>query len=59
MGYTTHAGCELIGFGMSAISHFGDSYSQNHRDLPAWEAALDVLRPLSANPADTWPARYR
>ncbi len=41
MGYTTHAGCELIGFGMSAISHFGDSFSQNHRDLSTWQAALD------------------
>jgi oxygen-independent coproporphyrinogen-3 oxidase len=41
MGYTTHAGCDLIGLGMSAISHFGDSFSQNHRDLHAWEAALD------------------
>ena len=41
MGYTTHADCELIGFGMSAISHFGGSFSQNHRDLSAWEAALD------------------
>lgn len=44
MGYTTHAGCDLIGLGMSAISHFGDSFSQNHRDLPAWEAALDAGR---------------
>jgi oxygen-independent coproporphyrinogen-3 oxidase len=42
MGYTTHARCELIGLGMSAISHFGDSFSQNHRDLRAWEAAVDA-----------------
>lgn len=44
MGYTTHAGCELIGLGMSAISHFGDSFSQSHRDLSAWETAIDVGR---------------
>lgn len=44
MGYTTHAGCGLIGLGMSAISHFGDSFSQNHRELSAWEAALDSGR---------------
>ena len=44
MGYTTHAGCDLIGFGTSAISHFGNSFSQNHRDLSAWEAALDSGR---------------
>jgi oxygen-independent coproporphyrinogen-3 oxidase len=44
MGYTTHAACDLIGLGMSAISHFGDSFSQNHRDLAAWEAAIDAGR---------------
>ncbi len=41
MGYTTHADCDLIGLGVSAISHIGDSFSQNARDLPAWEAAID------------------
>jgi oxygen-independent coproporphyrinogen-3 oxidase len=44
MGYTTHAGCDLIGLGMSAISHFGESFSQNRRDLSAWEAAVDAGR---------------
>lgn len=42
MGYTTHADCDLIGLGVSAISHIGDSFSQNPRDLPAWEQALDA-----------------
>jgi oxygen-independent coproporphyrinogen-3 oxidase len=41
MGYTTHADCDLIGLGVSAVSHIGDSYSQNPRDLPAWELAID------------------
>jgi oxygen-independent coproporphyrinogen III oxidase len=41
MGYTTHAECDLIGLGVSAISHIGDSFSQNPRDLPAWETAID------------------
>jgi oxygen-independent coproporphyrinogen-3 oxidase len=41
MGYTTHSDCDLIGLGVSAISHIGDSFSQNPRDLPAWEAAID------------------
>ena len=27
MGYTTHADCDLIGLGVSAISHIGDSFS--------------------------------
>ncbi|MBA3931141.1 MAG: oxygen-independent coproporphyrinogen III oxidase, partial [Xanthomonas sp.] len=33
MGYTTHADSDLIGFGVSSISHIGDSFSQNPRDL--------------------------
>lgn len=41
MGYTTHADCDLIGLGVSAISHIGDSFSQNPRTLPDWEAAID------------------
>lgn len=44
MGYTTHADSDLVGFGVSAISHIGDSYSQNPRDLPGWQAALDAGR---------------
>jgi len=41
MGYTTHAECDLIGLGVSAISHVGDSFSQNPRELPGWELAID------------------
>jgi oxygen-independent coproporphyrinogen-3 oxidase len=57
MGYTTHADCDLIGLGVSAISHIGDSFSQNPRDLPAWEIALDqgalpVWRGLALSPDD-------
>lgn len=44
MGYTTHADCDLVGLDMSAISHIGDSFSQNARDLPTWESALDQGR---------------
>ncbi len=44
MGYTTHADSDLVGFGVSAISHIGESYSQNPRDLPGWQAALDEGR---------------
>nr|MBP6798702.1 coproporphyrinogen III oxidase [Luteimonas sp.] len=44
MGYTTHAQTDLVGFGVSAISHVGDSFTQNHRDLPSWEAAVDEGR---------------
>jgi oxygen-independent coproporphyrinogen-3 oxidase len=41
MGYTTHADTDLIGFGVSAISHIGPTYSQNPRDIPTWQAAID------------------
>jgi oxygen-independent coproporphyrinogen-3 oxidase len=44
MGYTAHADCDLIGVGVSAISHVGASLSQNFRDLSAWEAAVDAGR---------------
>ncbi|MBV2209248.1 MAG: oxygen-independent coproporphyrinogen III oxidase [Thermomonas sp.] len=42
MGYTTHANSDLIGLGVSAISHIGNTFSQNPRDLPAWEVAIDT-----------------
>ncbi|KAF1710763.1 oxygen-independent coproporphyrinogen III oxidase [Pseudoxanthomonas sacheonensis] len=44
MGYTTHADTDLIGLGVSAISHIGDSFSQNPRDLPSWQSAIDEGR---------------
>ena len=44
MGYTTHADTDLIGMGVSAISHIGDSFSQNPRDLAGWQTALDEGR---------------
>lgn len=42
MGYSTHAGHDLLGLGVSAISHIRHAFSQNFRDLPAWEAAVDA-----------------
>jgi oxygen-independent coproporphyrinogen-3 oxidase len=42
MGYTTHAQTDLVGLGVSAISRVGDSYWQNHRDIVAWESAVDA-----------------
>jgi oxygen-independent coproporphyrinogen-3 oxidase len=44
MGYTTHADCDLIGVGASAISHIADSYSQNHREVKTWKGSLDEGR---------------
>jgi oxygen-independent coproporphyrinogen III oxidase len=43
-GYSTHADCDLVGLGMSAISRVGDSYSQNAKDLIGYYAALDAGR---------------
>jgi oxygen-independent coproporphyrinogen-3 oxidase len=40
-GYSTHAACDLIGLGMSAISHVGDTFSQNAKHLVGYYAALD------------------
>ena len=45
MGYTTHADTDLIGLGVSAISHVDNTFSQNPRDLPAWETAVDAGLP--------------
>jgi oxygen-independent coproporphyrinogen III oxidase len=38
-GYTTKAGADLYGMGVSAISSIGDAYAQNRRDVPAYESA--------------------
>jgi oxygen-independent coproporphyrinogen-3 oxidase len=60
MGYTTHDDCDLIGLGVSAISHIGDSFSQNPRDLPAWEVAIDQGRlPVWRGLALTFDDRVR
>jgi oxygen-independent coproporphyrinogen III oxidase len=36
-GYTTKAGADLYGMGVSAISSIGDSYAQNLREIPAYQ----------------------
>lgn len=40
-GYSTKAGVDLYGFGMSAISHFGDVYVQNVKTLREYYEAID------------------
>lgn len=44
MGYSTHAESDLVGLGVSAISHIGASFSQNPRDIGGWEQAIDQGR---------------
>ena len=43
-GYTTHAGCDLIAMGVSAISNINTSYSQNEKALDTYYAAIDENR---------------
>jgi oxygen-independent coproporphyrinogen-3 oxidase len=43
-GYSTHGNCDLIGLGMSSISHIGATFSQNARELIPYHAALDAGR---------------
>ncbi len=40
-GYSTHAECDLIGLGVSAIGAIGPTYSQNHRHLETYYDAVD------------------
>ncbi|TDX29465.1 oxygen-independent coproporphyrinogen-3 oxidase [Modicisalibacter xianhensis] len=41
-GYSTHADCDLIGLGVSAIGKVADSYSQNVKELSQYYARLDA-----------------
>src|SRR5262245_45170055 len=36
-GYTTHSETDLLGFGVSAISHVGQTFTQSRRDLSEWD----------------------
>jgi oxygen-independent coproporphyrinogen-3 oxidase len=39
-GYTTHSETDLLGFGVSAISHIGRTFTQNYRDLSGYHEAI-------------------
>ncbi len=41
-GYSTCANCDILGLGVSAISRTGETYSQNHRQLVGYYAAIDA-----------------
>jgi oxygen-independent coproporphyrinogen-3 oxidase len=41
-GYSTHADCDLLAFGISAIGKVGRSYAQNVRTLDQYYARLDA-----------------
>ena len=40
-GYSTHAGCNVYAFGVSAISQFKNVYAQNSKNLPDYYRSLD------------------
>lgn len=43
-GYTTHGHCDLIGVGVSAISHVGPVYAQNRKGLEDYYRDVDAGR---------------
>jgi oxygen-independent coproporphyrinogen-3 oxidase len=56
-GYTTKGGCDLYGFGVSAISALDDAYAQNWRDLPSYYKSIDeqqwpTMRGVRVSPVD-------
>ncbi len=56
-GYSTHAGCDLIAMGITAISSVGNSYSQNVRKLDEYYREIDqqrlpILRGIELNEDD-------
>jgi oxygen-independent coproporphyrinogen-3 oxidase len=41
-GYTTKAGTDLVGLGVSAIGAIGDAFVQNRRQLPEYRSAIEA-----------------
>lgn len=57
-GYTTLAGAELIGMGMSSISMNSRIYRQNHKELPEWTQRIEngqspMAKVYQCTPEDT------
>lgn len=40
-GYATHGGCDMVAMGVSSISAIDNVYSQNHKDINDYQAAID------------------
>ena len=56
-GYSTHADCDLVALGVSAIGKIGPTYSQNFREDEEYYAALDrgvlpIMRGMELNDDD-------
>jgi oxygen-independent coproporphyrinogen-3 oxidase len=43
-GYSTRAGSDILGLGVSAIGRIGPAYYQNAKELAVWQAGLDAGR---------------
>jgi oxygen-independent coproporphyrinogen III oxidase len=57
-GYTTKAGADLYGMGVSAISSVSGAYAQNSREIPSYQTAakergLATMRGYRLSPDDT------
>lgn len=44
-GYSTHAECDLIAFGVSAISYYGGTYIQNEKRVEDYQTRIDEGKP--------------
>jgi oxygen-independent coproporphyrinogen-3 oxidase len=56
-GYSTHADCDMVAMGVTAIGMVGHSYSQNVRTIDDYEAALEagrlpIMRGIELSPDD-------
>ena len=56
-GYTTHADCDLVAMGVSAISKVNNAYSQNEKDIEQYyqqiaDKHLPIIRGLSSSEDD-------
>ena len=56
-GYTTHAECDLVAMGVSAISNVDHSYSQNEKELQAYYNGINaqhlpIIRGLASTEED-------
>lgn len=56
-GYSTHANCDIIAMGISAISRVGDNYSQNVRTIEEYSKCLKsehlaIFRGIELEPDD-------
>ena len=46
-GYSTHAGTDLVGFGMTAIGQLDRCYVQNHKTLTDYRCAIETGTPAT------------